>query len=412
MENRRHRVLMFCEGATLAHVTRPLSLLAWLPPSNYDVDIACSEQFTWALGEHREKYVPLYCQPSEEFGRRLARGVPLYDLETLKKYVDDDLKIISRACPDVIIGDFRISLSVSARLAGVPYIGISDAYWSLSELGDPPLPVLPGTRILPLPLYSAGFRLLAPLVMHMHTLPMKRLRRQFGVEPGGSSLSEVYQDSDCTLYANIPMMFPRLKEKEPQKFVGPLNWALPGRLPEWWDALPPREKCVFVCLGSSGAIKQLNTLVDAVIRCDRTAIVATAGRSTIPHQPDRNVFVADYLPGAAACAHASVVISNGGSPMSQLALSRGTPVLGVPSNMDQFLCMRYLSGAKLGFELRADRCSKATATEQLEKIIESQDVISAAGAIPQTLADEKFAENLMLAIESVRKPFSPEHVNN
>lgn len=405
MGNRRQRVLMFCEGATLAHVTRPLSLLAWLPPSNYDVHIACSAQFAWALGEHREKYVPLFCQPSEEFGRRLARGAPLYDFETLKKYVDDDLKIISRASPDVIIGDFRISLSVSARLAGVPYIGISDAYWSLSELRDPPLPVLPGTRILPLPLYRAAFRLLAPLVMHMHTLPMKRLRRQFGVEPGGSSLSEVYQDSDCTLYANIPMMFPRLKEKEPQKFVGPLNWALPSRLPNWWEALPPREACVFVCLGSSGAIEQLHKLVDAVIDCDRTAIVATAGRQTISHQPDRNVFVADYLSGAAACSAASVVISNGGSPMSQLALSCGTPVLGVPSNMDQFLCMRHLCAANLGIQLRADRCTREKARQALASIIDSQDVISSAGAIPQALTDEKFAENLMWAIESVRKPF-------
>ena len=411
MENRRIRVLIFCEGATLAHVTRPLSLVEWLPSANYDVRIACSEQFAWVLGEHREKYAPLYCQTSEEFGRRLARGAPLYDFGTLEKYVNDDLEIISEESPDVIIGDFRISLSVSARVAGIPYIGISDAYWSLSELGDPPLPVLPGTRFLPLPLYSAGFRLLAPFVMRAHTLSMKRLRRKFGVVAGGPSLSEVYQDSDYTLFASIPAMFPRLAQTEGRKFVGPLNWALPGHLPDWWEGLPRRDECAFVCLGSSGAVEALETLVGAVSDCDRTVIVATAGRSSIRHAPERNVFVADYLPGSEACSAATFVISNGGSPMSQLALSCGAAVLGVPSNMDQFLCMRHLCAASLGIQLRADRCSKDKARQALASIIGSQDVISAAGAIPRTLTEEKFAENLMLAIESVRKPFSPEHVN-
>ena len=48
-----------------------------------------------------------------------------YDAETLKRYVDADLAIIRQAQPDLIIGDFRLSLSVSARLAGVPYATIS-----------------------------------------------------------------------------------------------------------------------------------------------------------------------------------------------------------------------------------------------------------------------------------------------
>ena len=49
----------------------------------------------------------------------------------------DDLELIRRIEPDVVVGDFRLSLAVSAPMAGVPYIALANAYWSPFAVLDP-----------------------------------------------------------------------------------------------------------------------------------------------------------------------------------------------------------------------------------------------------------------------------------
>lgn len=49
-------------------------------------------------------------------------------MRTLRKYVEADLRVLDEIAPDLVVGDLRISLSVSARLAGIPYIAIANAY--------------------------------------------------------------------------------------------------------------------------------------------------------------------------------------------------------------------------------------------------------------------------------------------
>jgi UDP:flavonoid glycosyltransferase YjiC (YdhE family) len=53
------------------------------------------------------------------------------------------------------------------------------------------------------------------------------------------------------------------------------------------------------------------------------------------------------------------VICNGGSPTSQQALAAGVPVLGIASNLDQFLNMQAVEAHGAGLCLRADRAIPA-----------------------------------------------------
>jgi UDP:flavonoid glycosyltransferase YjiC (YdhE family) len=50
-----------------------------------------------------------------------------------------------------------------------------------------------------------------------------------------------------------------------------------------------------------------------------------------------------------------LVICNGGSPTSQQALAAGVPVIGIASNLDQFLNMQAIEAAGAGVLSRADR---------------------------------------------------------
>ena len=57
----------------------------------------------------------------------LAKGRPVYDVNTLRSYVRADLALLEAVKPDLVVGDFRISLGVSARVAGIPY-------WTVTKL--------------------------------------------------------------------------------------------------------------------------------------------------------------------------------------------------------------------------------------------------------------------------------------
>ncbi|MCB1886459.1 MAG: glycosyl transferase UDP-glucuronosyltransferase [Rhodocyclaceae bacterium] len=350
----RRRILLFGEGATLAHVARPLAVCQQLSGHGFDMTLACPEPFRWAVDEALCAWRALESQSAQVFAKRLERGAPLYDFATLLRYVEADEALIADCAPDLVIGDFRLSLAVSARRAGVPYLAIGDAYWCEEALWPPPLPVMPGLAWLPFPVRQWGFDLAAPLAFRLHARPMERLRRHFGMPGIGGSLSAVYQDADRNLFANFPALFPKIAQRRPDDFIGPLSWQMPVPLPDWAGALPPPESCVFVTMGSSGAAELLPRIIEAIVACGRTAVIATAGRVSISSDPARGVFAADYLPGRWACEASGFVVCNGGSPTSQLALAAGRPVLGICQNMDQFLNMRAIQEAGYGLSMRAE----------------------------------------------------------
>lgn len=89
------------------------------------------------------------------------------------------------------------------------------------------------------------------------------------------------------------------------------------------------------------------------------------------------MFCADYLPGTAAAARADLVVCNGGSPTSYQALVQGTPVLGIPGNLDQYLNMHYLEKAGLGRCLRGTQLSAGTVADAAHRLLHDDAVNTA-----------------------------------
>ena len=219
MSETRLRILFFAEGATLAHVARPALLAASLDPARFEATLARPASYAWVSDGGNADTRTLACQDSALFAQRLARGLPLYDTATLERYVVDDLALIDAIEPDVVVGDFRLSLSVSARLRDVPYVTICDAYWSPERPLRAVLPVLPFTRFTPIPLARLLFDALSPLAMRLHTLPLERLRARHGLPALGHDLRRCYTDADLRLFANFPALFPELVPRDDAAFL-------------------------------------------------------------------------------------------------------------------------------------------------------------------------------------------------
>src|SRR5581483_10131915 len=201
------RILIFAEAVTLAHVARPIALARILRDLGHDVAIAAAPAADRWLAQEPLARVRIESIAPRRFLRALARGVPPYDTATLVRYVEDDLAAIAQVNPDVVVGDFRLSLYVSARRAKKPYGAIANAYWSRRYFPGVDAPDVAPLAWLPRSIADGVFRAVYPAAFALHALPFHRACRRFGVEPPGLDIRDVYTASDATAFADVEAFY-------------------------------------------------------------------------------------------------------------------------------------------------------------------------------------------------------------
>jgi UDP:flavonoid glycosyltransferase YjiC (YdhE family) len=381
---KRKKILFVAEAVTLAHVGRPLALAQTLDRHRYDVHLACAPGYDMFFKGSDITLWSLHSISSARFLAALAAGKPVYDTRTLEQYVLDDMRLLQAVRPDVVVGDFRLSLSVSARLAEVPYVGLINAYWSPYVQQHYRVPAIPLAKVLPLPLADRLFNLVRPFAFALHSRPLNRVRRAYHMPSLGRDLRRIYTDADRVLYADIPEMFPAFDLPLTHSYLGPVTWSPPTELPPWWENLPGGRDIVYVTLGSSGQGALLPAVLQALAPLPVTVLAATAGKVDPGRVPD-NARVADYLPGEQAALRARLVICNGGSPTSQQALAAGVPVLGIAGNLDQYLNMDGVLRAGAGALLRSDRLVETQLRATALRLLEQPEPRAAAALVAQQL---------------------------
>ncbi|NMG30299.1 glycosyltransferase [Aromatoleum evansii] len=378
----RRRALFFAEAVSLAHVTRPLTLASCLPRDEWDVHFASSNAYSFCLDAATFQRHRIESITPETFLQRLSAGAPLYAATELRSYVENDLELLDQLNPDIVIGDFRLSLAVSARLRKTRYLVLTNAHWSpYSARRAFPLPEHRSAHILGVPLASLMFRLLQPIIFKLHAKPMNQVRAHYGLEPI-HDLRNLYTEGDWTLYADTPRLVPTQDLPTYHRYIGPLIWSPAIAKPTWWNDVNASKPTIYVTLGSTGLVSLLPEVLAAMSDVEANLLVATAGRLSLDRFPG-NARVADYLPGLDAAARANLVICNGGSASVYQALSVGKPVLGICSNMDQFLTMSYVEAAGAGRMLRAGQANGRTLRNAALTLLHTQAYTSAAKAIAE-----------------------------
>ena len=381
----RKRILFVAEAVTLAHVARTWTLANLLPADRYRVMVACDPRydtlFAWNGIERHE----LRSIPTARFEEALNKGAPLYQFETLMDYVEADRRAMQSFAPDVVVGDFRLSLGVSARLAGTPYVNVTNAGWS--PYADPRfvVPDIELTRMAGPRLGQWLFDRFRTLSFAGHARPMNRLRRRYGMAPLPSDMRYAYTDGDHTLYADVPELIPLGGAPSTHAFLGPVHWSPKPPPPPWIDRIPADRPLAYVALGSSGRHAALPIILDALSGRGWTIVAGTAGKS-LPGTARDDVFVADYLDGDEWASRASVVVCNGGSPTCYQALRHGVPVLGVPSNLDQYLNMAAVEDAGAGVLLRSGQASRERVCDGARRLVDEPSYANAAARLSMAMA--------------------------
>ena len=363
---RKPKVLFFAEDVTLAHFGRMAALASALDPTEFDVVMACGPQFRRLLPQGALRLAPLRSTLTAEFNRRLANDEPVFSQETLERYLSEDLALMGHEKPDVVVGDFRLSLGISAELAGIPSIAVTNGCWSPYSTLPFPVPEHAAVRLLGVPAAKGILSLAGPLFLRRHFAAFNEVRGSLGLAPV-ESLQQFYTLADLTLYPDSPTLAPTRALPSNHRYLGPVLWEPAVPLPTWWNELPEDRPVIYLSSGSSGETTLASVALRALADLPVTVVTA-AGAAGVTSVPS-NARVAPYLPGIAAAHRASLVISNGGNGTLYQALTGGVPVLGVPSNADQYLCMESLVATGAGRLIRAGHFSEEALRQEVTNML-------------------------------------------
>lgn len=348
----RRRLLFVTENITLAQVVRLRTLAGALDPAKYEVHFACSDFDPLVFeGTSFERW-PLYTIDKEQGFKSLAKGERLYDVKTLERYVADELRVLDEVKPALVIGDFRLSLAVSAPLRGVHSASLINASWSPYAVRERwPVPDHPIVRLVGVELAEKYFPQAMPKVFGHFAAPLNALRKRHGL-PEFASLSQQLCFGDSVLYPDVPELCP-LSADAPSShyFLGGVQWSPPVTAPIQLSS-DPSLPLVYVTLGSSGDVAALPTVLEGLEGLPIRGVLATAGRCA-PERVPANFVTASYAPGELLAEQARFVVTNGGSATGYQALAHGVPVLGIPSNLDQYLTMAAITQYGAGLTLRS-----------------------------------------------------------
>lgn len=376
----RKKILFVSECVTLAQVVRLVVLARALDPEVYEVHFASAEFDPLVFSG--TNFVQHYLETMDK-NRLMAAmdaGKRLYEKGTLKRYVAAELELFEKVAPDLVVGDFRLSLAVSAPLAGVRHASLINAYWSpYAERDGFPVPDHPILKLLGEEMTERYFPVALPHVFDHFAAPVNALRKKYGLPPLGSLL-EVLTAGDTTLYLDDPSLVPlRADAPSSHRFLGPVLWSPDVPLPASLEA-PSVAPLVYVTLGSSGRTDVLPVVLEALGEMNVRVVLATAGRVEPSNLP-ANVECFDFVPGAEVARRAALVVSNGGSTTSYQALAEGTPVLGLPSNFDQYLAMTAIERAGAGILVKARQATSTGVRDAVARLLGEPGFRLAAGVL-------------------------------
>ena len=407
----KKRILFVAESVTLAQVVRLVTLARGLDSEAYDVHFACSDFPPLVFTGTRFVQHQLRTMSAKAADAALRSGKRLYEKSTLLEYIAAEMRLLELVRPDLVVGDFRLTLSTSAELVGVPSAALINAYWSPFARRDAafPVPDHPVLRWLGEELTQRHFPRALPAVFRHFAAPLNAARHHHGLAEVGSLL-QMLTHADYVLYPDDPWLTPLEGAPDHHLFLGPILWQPePDQVEPMADEPPSSDgrPVVYVTLGSSGEVQLLPLVLEALSRFHVDAVVATAGRVELQSVP-RNVSVRRFVRGSEVARRARVVVSNGGSSTGYQALHEGTPVIGLPSNLDQYLATQAIVRAGAGVQIKARKATRRLLEEALEHALSDEELRRAAQVVADRFRAHDSGASFRKWADRAARPEPPE----
>lgn len=364
----RNRYLVIGDGVSLAHVGRALIAAGRLRDSGAEVAFATTpEFFKLAKDEGFEPY-EIFCMPREKSLRAIRRGTNELDVPMVQQYIQSDLQAIARCKPDHVVGDMRLSLNISAPLAGVPYTNIVNAYMTHHFAGaDLPPRTFPGLAQLGRRASRPIYPLIKRTMLRYYASAFRRLRNRYGLPPI-RDIFDVISSPHGNWIADDPIFMPCANLPEHFAYIGPLIWEPPVEPPEWIDRLDPERPTVYVTMGSTGNKEHFLRILAELNRAGYQVMTTTGGQ--LDQIPD-GVYAVKYARGSTLLKRSDAMVCHGGSATIYQALYAGVPPIAIPTFHDQERNADQLERLGIGAHLHPRRWNNEDLLLALDQVTAS-----------------------------------------
>lgn len=368
--NKSLRILVMPHLNNLAHTSRPLQIAKELRSRGHRVSFAGEGVFSNIVTAEGFDVLPLVTLDRENTLRATREGHnDWYTDTTLREHVDAELALFAREKPDVVLSDFRPSVSISCEQAGVFLASVLNASWTnFSAVKERAPEHIAITRIIGRTLASAFLPWIKPLVMKHQNRRFAALRKALCLKPRENILDSFA--GDLNLLCDAVEYGPTKNAPSSMQHIGPIYWEPQVEAP-WLDAVVSSKqgrKLVYMTIGSTGKVESLPDLVAAFPEEEFVCVVSTAGLAELS-SVRKNVHVFDLVPASKLMPHVDALVCQGGNGSIYQALSAGVPVVGVPTMLDQEANLDRVEQLGVGLHLSGFKSNPADVVAAVRRVL-------------------------------------------
>ena len=338
------------DGNWLAHTSRAFEIAKVLREMGYEVLFAGEGVYMKLPKEEGFQVLPIKTLPPERMLSVSRRSrVNWYNYNLIKTLVGAELILFDQLKPDLVLSDYRLSLSTSCELANIPLAAILNASWTnYSSVRIKAPEHLIYSKIFGRRLVTIFAPTIKKLILTFDARPIKKFRLEKGLSPRKNVFD--FWRGDFNIITDIPEYGPTKNLPGNYHYIGPIVWEPEIELPDWLEKLDPNKTTLYFTMGSTGNPHIFEQAIEIFGNTEYQCVMTTAGLIELSNIPE-NFFVVNYAPGSKIMEKCDMVICQGGNGTIYQALQNGVPIIGIPTMHDQEFNLDQVEKLGVGIKL-------------------------------------------------------------
>lgn len=396
------RFLMVPFGHGGESVIRLLCLSSHLQAMGHKVEFACGEPAARVAGGAGYRIHSLNEVGLDAWKSARAEGVlQLHDEATVNAHVRQESELIRQQRFDIVVGDGRLTLPISAHMTRTRYAQVVRVDQSGLRPEPPPMPaskqkIIAGVNVTDR-MPAAMRQQMLKGMLRTWAAPYNRVRKRFGM-PQAAGVLDV-GTGPFNLLADVPELYPIGTLPETYRWAGPLLPPLPSDapMPQCLEELTDERPIVIASLERLGHAELLTDVIRRFVSSAFQVVLIT-GNLIKPEQiPDlpANFTMTPTLPaGDQIWRRATALFFDGYTPLMYVALRYKVPVVGLAYATDAADNLKRAAAAQVGVHLTEGMARAVLSVQQAITKAQMTDHLKEMSAAIETYDNAKAARLL------------------
>ena len=373
------KILFFAEAVSFAHIGRPLVLARWAHEKGVEVHFASSESGLKKVNADDFGFTThsIYTIEGDLFYDRANHGKFFYQKNELTQYITEEMALIKKINPDLIVSDFRLTSTISAELMGKPLLNLSNSYWSPNYSCKFPAPEFGIFGLLPQNTPECILNLIRKGAFKFFGKELNEIRKAYGLKKK-NDFRKLYTDGTFTAYLDLPNFTKINQLPEKHFFLGPVIWS--PEISDKNEALISKDN-VYISMGSTGDNQWLPQIIHSVLSHHLNLIISgitekekNALLIAIPELVGRSI-IKPLIQAEEVLPFCKLTICHGGSGTVYQSIASGTPVLCFPKNPDQGLVSMSVVKNNVGRYIPNKKINPTTINNLIKECITNEVIL-------------------------------------